>query len=70
MATRKITIQFQRGVQQVTKSFYKNEVLDQREEKKWIKECGGIIERIESYSESIALLSENNAARNNTLMRH
>ena len=65
MATRKITIQFQRGVQQVTKSFYKNEVLDQREEKKWIKECGGIIERIESYSESIALLSENNAARNN-----
>ena len=46
MATRKITIQFQRGVQQVTKSFYKNEVLDQREEKKWIKECGGSLREL------------------------
>jgi hypothetical protein len=60
-------MKFQRGVQQVTKSFYKNEVLDQREEKKWIKQCRGIIERIESYSKSIELLSENNAAHYNRL---
>jgi uncharacterized protein YlzI (FlbEa/FlbD family) len=36
---------------------YHNEALDEREEKKWIKECSEVIDKVKSFEASIAILN-------------
>jgi hypothetical protein len=46
---------------------YHSKALDQREEKKWIKECSKVIDKIKSFKTSIAILNVNRALHNNAL---
>ncbi len=46
---------------------YRNKALDQREEKKWIKKCSKVIDKVKSFKTSIAILNANRALHNNAL---
>jgi hypothetical protein len=51
----------------VSRSIYLNKALDQRKEKKWIKECSKVIDKVKSFKASIVILNANRALHNNAL---
>ena len=60
MARSILTIIFPRGEHDVCHRMECNESLDQEEESQWYKQCGELVEKLDSYKASIELLSDNN----------
>jgi len=55
-----LSIFFPRGKHAVCRTMDCNESLDQEEESQWYKQCGKLVEVLDSYKASIELLSDNN----------
>jgi len=60
MAQTKLTILLPRGNMEVCCIMEFIESLDQGEESQWYKQCGELVEKLDSYKATIRLLSDNN----------